>query len=116
MSLVDEMSEMCVRVGRVGAPDGEGGETVGYVEGHRFPAAVVRNGTSATRIGERDGSKSVFTVTTAEPLKAGDLFRRESDGRLLRCTSNVADGAAPGVATFGFGQCGAEETEEIDAQ
>lgn len=115
MSLVDDMSSMCVRVCPVGKPDGEGGTLTDYVEGHRFAAAVVRVSATASRVGEQDGTAATYTVTTAEALKSGDLFRREADGKLFRCTSDAADGAAPGVASFSFMQCGAEEREEPDA-
>ena len=109
--LFERMAVPCTRVAVETAPDGEGGFTASLSDGAAFEAAIVRDSSTASRIAERDGVRNVYTVTTSEPLRHGDLFRRDSDGQLFRCTSDADDGAAPRCASFGFGQCSAEEVE-----
>lgn len=99
--LYERMAVACARLVAKTEPDG-------------FTAAIVRDSSTASRIAEHDGVRNVYTVTTDEPLRYGDLFQRAFDGQVFRCTSNADDGAAPCCASFGFGQCSAEEWEVPD--
>ena len=112
--LYERMAVACARLVSKTEPDGEGGFKTVLAVGDGFTAAIVRDSSTASRIAEHDGVRNVYTVTTAEPLRYGDLFRRAFDGLVFRCTSNADDGAAPCCASFGFGQCGAEEWEVPD--
>lgn len=112
--LYKRMAVACARLVAKTEPDGEGGFKTVLTVGDGFMAAIVRDSSTASRIAEHDGVRNVYTVTTAEPLCYGDLFRRTSDGQVFRCTSNADDGAAPHCASFGFGQCSAEEWEVPD--
>lgn len=102
--LYERMAVACARLVAKTEPDGEGG----------FKTAIVRDSSTASRIAEHDGVRNVYTVTTDEPLRYGDLFQRAFDGQVFRCTSNADDGAAPCCASFSFGQCSAEEWEVPD--
>lgn len=112
--LYERMAVPCARLVEKTEPDGEGGFRTALTVGDGFMAAIVRDSSTASRIAEHDGVRNVYTVTTDEPLRYGDLFKRASDGQVFRCTSNADDGAAPCCASFGFGQCGAEEWEVSD--
>lgn len=107
--LFERMAVACARLVAKTEPDGEGGFKTVLAVGDGFTAAI-----TASRIAEHDGVRNVYTVTTAEPLRYGDLFQRAFDGQVFRCTSNADDGAAPCCASFGFGQCSAEEWEVPD--
>lgn len=112
--LYERMAVACARLVAKTEPDGEGGFKTVLAVGDGFTAAIVRDSSTASRIAEHDGVRNVYTVTTDEPLRYGDLFQRSFDGQVFRCTSNTDDGAAPRCASFGFGQCSAEEWEVPD--
>lgn len=112
--LYERMAVACARLVAKTEPDGDGGFKTVLAVGDGFTAAIVRDSSTASRIAEHDGVRNVYTVTTGEPLRYGDLFRRASDGQVFRCTSDADDGAAPRCASFGFGQCSAEELEVPD--
>lgn len=112
--LYERMAVPCARLVEKTEPDGEGGFRTALTVGDGFVAAIVRDSSTASRIAEHDGVRNVYTVTTDEPLRYGDLFKRASDGQVFRCTSDADDGAAPRCASFGFGQCSAEELEVPD--
>lgn len=112
--LFERMAVACARLVAKTEPDGEGGFKTVLAVGDGFTAAIVRDSSTASRIAEHDGVRNVYTVTTGEPLRYGDLFQRASDEQVFRCTSNADDGGAPRCASFGFGQCSAEELEVPD--
>lgn len=112
--LYERMAVACARLVAKTEPDGEGGFKTVLAVGDGFTAAIVRDSSTASRIAEHDGVRNVYTVTTSETLRYGDLFRRDSDSRVFRCTSDAVDGAAPCCAPFFFGQCSAEEWEVPD--
>ena len=112
--LYERMAVACTRLVAKTEPDGEGGFKTVLAVGDGFTAAIVRDSSTASRIAEHDGVRNVYTVTTAEPLRYGDLFQRAFAGQVVRCPANADDGAAPCCASFGFGQCGAEEWEVPD--
>ena len=110
--LYERMAVACARLVAKTEPDGEGGFKTVLAVG--VTATIVRDSSTAARIAEHDGVRNVYTVTTGEPLRYGDLFQRAFDGQVFRCTSDADDGAAPRCASFGFGQCSAEEWEVPD--
>lgn len=112
--LYERMAVPCTRLVAKTEADGEGGFNTVLADGGGFAAAIVRDSSTASHIAEHDGVRNVYTVTTGEPLRYGDLFRRDSDGQVFRCTSDADDGAAPCCASFSFGQCSAEEWEVPD--
>lgn len=110
MSLIDEFKERCQLMEKTRTPDGEGGWNVGWVPGAEFDAAIVMDTTMQARRAESEGMTSVYTVTTdrSMPLDFHDVFRRLSDGKTFRVTSDSTDKQTPGVATFQFAQVTAE--------
>lgn len=111
MTLIDAFKEGCVLMEKTRVPDGEGGWTTRWVDGLEFDAAVVMDTTLSARVAEKQGMTAVYTVTTDRnvPLDFHDVFRRVSDGKTFRVTSDSTDKETPDVATFQFHQVNAEE-------
>lgn len=111
MNLIDSFKERCQLLEKTRVPDGEGGWTTTWTDGPEFDAAIVMDTTMQARVAEMEGMTSVYTVTTdrAMPLDFHDVFRRLSDGRTFRVTSDSSDKETPDVASFQFAQVTAEE-------
>lgn len=111
MSLIDDFKTDCVIIKKTRVPDGEGGFTTTWTDGAKFQAAIVFNDSMEARIAEKQGVKNLYTVTTDRNanLEYHDVFKRLSDGKIFRVTSDGDDAKTPDVATFAFGQVSAEE-------
>lgn len=109
MSLIDEALTACKLQTCARAADGEGGYTTTWADGAEFYAAIVLN-TSAEETGaERHAARGQYTVTCpAQALVYHDVFKRTSDGKVFRVTSDIWR-RPPGRATFDFYQVDAEE-------
>lgn len=110
MALFDTFYEPCVLMEKKRVSDGEGGFVTEWVEGVEFSAAIVMDNTMTARVAESDGMKSIYTVTAPKNVKFDfyDVFKRVSDGKTFRVTSEPADKETPGVASFDFHQVSAE--------
>lgn len=111
MSLIDTFKTRCQLMEKTRVPDGEGGWTTSWVAGVEFDAAIVLDTTLQARVAEKEGMTAVYTVTTDRslPLDFHDVFRRLSDGKTFRVTSDSTDKHTPDVASFQFAQVTAEE-------
>ena len=111
MSLIDEFKTPCVMLEKKRVPDGEGGFITSWSEGAEFKAAVVFDSSLEARAAEQQGVSSLYTVTTAKnaKLEYHDVFKRLSDGKIFRVTSDGDDKQTPERATFQFAQVTAEE-------
>ena len=111
MSLIDEFKTPCVMLEKKRVPDGEGGFITSWAEGAEFKAAVVFDSSLEARAAEQQGVSSLYTVTTAKnaKLEYHDVFKRLSDGKIFRVTSDGDDKQTPERATFQFEQVTAEE-------
>lgn len=111
MSLIDAYRDRCTLMEKTRVPDGEGGWITNWVPGIEFDAAIVMDTTMQARVAEKQGMTAVYTVTVdkAMPLDFHDVFRRNSDGKIFRVTSDSRDKETPGTASFQFGQVSAEE-------
>lgn len=109
--LFEEFKVECELLEKRRTPDGEGGWIVDWVPGPTFRAAIVTDTTLQARLAEKEGMASKYTVTTDRslPLDFHDVFRRVSDGKVFRVTSDSSDKETPGRATFQFHQVTAEE-------
>ena len=113
MSLLQEYMEPCQLIEKQRVPDGEGGFITSWADGTGFKAAVVCDTSMQARAAEKQGVTSLYTVTS-EPnakLEYHDVFRRLSDGKIFRVTSDGDDAQTPKRATFQFSQVTAEEWE-----
>jgi hypothetical protein len=111
MSLIDEFMVKCVLLDKSRAPDGEGGFITNWVEGAEFGAVIVFSTSIEARRAEKEGVSSLYTVTTDKKvtLEYHDVFRRESDGKIFRVTSDGDDVRSPNRATFSMANVTAEE-------
>lgn len=111
MSLLESAMTECVLYDRRRVPDGEGGYMVNYVENARFMAAITFDSSMEARIAEKSGVTSVYTVTLDKSvhIRYHDVFKRLSDGKIFRVTSDGGDKKTPPSASFQVQQVTAEE-------
>jgi len=111
MSLLSEAMENCTMMDKTTKPDGRGGFDVTWVDGATFKAACVFDSSMQARQAEAAGVKSLYTITTAKSinLQYHDVFRRSSDGKIFRVTSDGDDKKTPNSATLNMRQVTAEE-------
>lgn len=113
MSLIDNFFTACVLMEKTREPDGAGGWNVAWTDGAEFDAAIVRDTTMQSRVAEKEGVTSVYTVITRRStvLEFHDVFKRLSDGTIFRATSNGADKQSPKAGTLDMCQVTAERWE-----
>ena len=111
MSLIDEAMTKVVLMEKTRKSDGEGGFIVNWIDGVVFDAAITFDTSMESRIAERQGVTSRYTITTNEnaKLEYHDVIRRLSDGKVFRITSDGDDVQTPKRASFQFLQVTAEE-------
>ena len=113
MSLLDEYMESCIIYDKRTVPDGYGGYTVEWVEGAPFNAAITLDSSIEARRAEKEGVTGLYTITTSKSLNLQyhDVFKRVSDGKIFRVTSDGDDNHTPASATLDMRQVSAEEWE-----
>ena len=113
MSLLSEAMTSCVFLDKSKVPDGEGGYIVKWAEGAQFEAAIVFDNSIEARVAEKSGVTSLYTVSVPKgaPMEYHDVFKRLSDGKVFRATSDGDDKKTPQTASFQISQFTAEEFE-----
>ena len=111
MSLIDEAMTTVVLMEKTRQPDGEGGFITSWNDGVSFEAAITFDTSMESRIAERQGVTSRYTITTGKnaKLEYHDVIRRLSDGKVFRITSDGDDVQTPKMASFQFLQVTGEE-------
>ena len=111
MSLLSEAMESCTMLTKTVTSDGYGGYSTVWTEGVKFDAAVVFDTSIQARQAEAAGVTSLYTVTTKKNmhLEYHDVFRRNSDGKIFRVTSDGDDKYTPASASINMRQVTAEE-------
>ena len=111
MSLLDSAMTPCVMLDRTTAPDGSGGFIPAWQEGAEFNAAITYDTSIQARVGEVQGVKSLYTVTTRKNvnLQGRDVFKRLEDDKIFRVTSDGDDNKTPPGARLNMRQVTAEE-------
>ena len=111
MSLLSEAMEKCTMLDRTSQSDGRGGFVYEWVDGAEFDAACVFDSSMQARVAEAAGVKALYTITTAKNvnLQYHDVFKRASDGKIFRVTSDGDDKKTPASATLNMRQVTAEE-------
>ena len=111
MSLLSQSYEDVVLLEKRREPDGEGGFITNWVENIVFKAAITFDSSMESRIAEKQGVSSRYTVTTGKGAKLDyhDVIKRLSDGKVFRITSDGDDKQTPKSASFQFLQVTAEE-------
>ena len=115
MSLLDEAMTKCTLMDKKTEPDGYGGYKTTWTEGAEFYAAIVLDTSIEAKVAESQGVTALYTVTTRKALNLQyhDVFKRASDKKLFRVTSDGDDKATPGSARLDMRQVSAEELEAL---
>lgn len=111
MSLLVNAMEDCTMIDKTTVDDGYGGFTSAWQDGATFKAAIVFDNSLQARTAEKQGVTNLYTVTTPRniTLEYHDVFRRESDKKIFRVTSDGDDKLTPPSATLDMRQVSAEE-------
>jgi len=111
MSLLSEAMTACTLLVERKVQGTSGGYTRTWVDGDKFDAAIVFDSSMQGRRAEKEGVTSLYTVTTdrGRVLYFHDVFRRESDGKVFRVTSDGDDRFTPASAGLNMRQVSAEE-------
>ena len=111
MSLIDKSMDDVVMLEKKRTPDGEGGFTTAFVEGAGFVAAITFDTSMAARVAEAQGVTSRYTITTRKnvALEYHDVFKRLSDGKIFRVTSDGDDKVSPASSSLNMRVVTAEE-------
>ena len=118
MSLLTEALETCTMLDKTTVSDGRGGFDTAWQEGATFDAAIVLDASTQAKIAMAQGVTGIYTVTTRKSvnLQYHDVFRRESDGKVFRVTSDGDDKKTPASAGLNMRNVSAEEwsfTDEV---
>lgn len=111
MSLLSDFMENCVILNKQTEPDGYGGFIYKWVEGAGFKAAIAFDTSMQARIADKQGVTSFYTVTTSKVLilQYHDVFKRLSDNKIFRVTSDGDDKFTPSSSSLDMRQVTAEE-------
>lgn len=111
MSLLTEAMEEVALLDKWRSPDGEGGFVTNWFDSVKFKAAITFDASMESRIAEKQGVSSIYTITTDKnaKLEYHDVIRRLSDGKTFRVTSDGDDKKTPKSASFQVLQVTAEE-------
>ena len=111
MSLLAEAMEPCVMLDKTTADDGYGGWVPRWVQGAGFSAAIVLDDSVQAQQAMAAGVTGVYTITTRKNinLQYHDVFKRLSDNKVFRVTTDGDDKKTPESAGLNMRQVRAEE-------
>lgn len=111
IGLLEDYMDDFVMIDRRTVSDGRGGYDTVYVDGATFKGAVELDNSMQAKIAQQQGVTALYTVTTPRTmnLQYHDIFRRVSDGKIFRSTSDGDDKKTPNSATLDMRQVSAEE-------
>ena len=111
MSLLQDAMETCTMLNKSVIKDGYGGYETVWADGVSFDAAIVFDASLQAMQAEAAGVLSRYKVTTSRALtlEFHDVFRRESDGKIFRVTSDGDDKYSPAASTLDMRQVTAME-------
>lgn len=113
MSLLSNAMEDCVILDKLTESDGYGGFIEVYVEGAPFQAAIVFDTSIEARRADKEGVTSLYTITTSRNINLAyrTVFKRLSDDKIFRVTSDGDDKVTPRTAGLNMRQVTAEQFE-----
>lgn len=112
--LLDEATELFVRMEKADIPDGEGGQTSEYTPNGSFWAAAVYNSGSQARAAQQTAAVGRYLITTKRGvvLKYHEIIKRARDGLTFKIVSGGTDRQTPHSAWLDMRQWEAEEWKE----
>lgn len=115
MSLLSDAMETCVFLSKQITDDGYGGYATIWIEGAQFVAAIVFDTSIQARVAQAQNVQNVYTVTTSKALNLEnrDIFKRITDNKLFRVTSDGDDKHTPESASLDMRQVTAEEIPSL---
>ena len=115
MSLLSEAMEPCTYIDKATVPDGYGGVKPDWRDGAEFQAAIVFDNSLQARIAEKEGVHNLYTISTQKNvnLMYGEIFKRQSDGKIFRVTSDGIDKKTPASAALDMRVVSAEELDAL---
>lgn len=117
-SLLDEAMESCQMLDKQTVKDALGSFTRQWVAGAKFEAAIVLNDSIEAQTALAAGVTGVYTITTKRNinLQYHEVFKRLSDGKIFRVTSDGDDNKTPRSAGLDMRQVTGEEWTLPDGQ
>lgn len=111
VSFLEQYRQKCVILNKTTTLDDYGGFETAYTEGAEFDAIIVFDTSIQARIADKSGVTSLYTVTTGKnmTLMYHDVFKRLSDGKIFRATSDGSDKYTPNSSSLNIRQVTAEE-------
>ena len=100
MSLLSDSFVSCHIMDKATVADGYGGVTTTWTEGAEIKAAIVDKTPSVDLRAQEITLKGVYTIVTEKTvvLRFNDVIRRDSDGLMIRVTSDGVDRHTPASA------------------
>lgn len=113
MSLLSDSQELFTLINEIIQDDGYGGYSTVYTDGASFRANISFNTSVEALRAKNEGVRSLYNVYTSRGLilKYHQIFRRESDKKIFRVTSDGDDQFTPKSATLDLRLVTAEEWE-----
>lgn len=111
MSLLDEAMENMTVINKNKVDDGYGGIKTEWEDGASFMGALVLDNYPETKIAMAMGASNIYTLTVRKDVEFDyhEVFRRESDKKIFRVTSNSDDKHTPDSASLNMRQYDVEE-------
>ena len=116
MSLLSNAMEACIILNKIRVSDGRGSFDTVWEDGAEFQAAIAFDNSMQARAAQAAGVTSLYSVMTRKNvnLEYHDVFRRVSDGKIFRVTSDGDDHKTPPSAALDARQVSAEEWKLTD--
>lgn len=111
MSLLADAMESCTMYDKRIVEDGYGGYVVQYTEGVSFQAAITIDDSVDAQLALSQASIGVYNVITTKAmnLQFHDVFKRNSDGKVFRVTTDGDDNKTPKSAKLNMRKVTAQE-------
>lgn len=102
MDLLNGQMVDCIMLDKTTVLDGRGGFDKVWVEGATFKATIALDTSTQAQIAQQQGVTSLYKVITpkAVNLQYHDVFKRVSDGKIFRITSDGDDKVTPNGASM----------------
>lgn len=111
MGLMEEQMVQCIMIDKRTVSDGRGGYDTAYVDGATFQAVIGLDTSIQARVAEQQGVTSLYKVITPKSvnLQYHDIFKRSTDNKIFRVTSDGDDKVTPNAASMQLRKVTAEQ-------